>query len=1088
MAFYTDSITLLKRADGSNTNPSRTPSTEIPNGDLKPWRIRLQMVHHGVSEVNKGSIILRMDENKTFINTGPILTDEEAKNKYIIEAKISQTIGGSTNTGKTFQFQIKSCSIDVDQNQGSTITLELVEIQIRMKEAFTGARHMYYTPEKEFTSRLLEFNNYQGTNNSINSPSVSVLYSACSADDISTCNGQSKIALPKTDNLKQHYTPAGLETYHDLLIDVISKLSNESSVGGVFTDFYFDFETTSATNTMLVIAEEYGSQDTGITLDPKAIDTIDATETQQASINHVNFKNHVILKGNSSSGSLPTEFMRYVSELEHAKIRPEWSSSNSYVVGQQVKTITTVTGVSAKVVRFFECIQTRSATSTKPDQDHTYWKEDFNNIPKYDKYGRYSEDDIVYFNPSNEIRYYRAKRRISRISLRALRKTSPLNVNSYDPDTQPNDWEDLSSSGAQQIVPSRSTTNFTEWIHPSPWTDDLIAWEKNLAGLGGGLPEASGNYVGFAQDWNITRQTHGHGDYTNYHKQITAKMVSKMGINNPASDLDTSHRERYDGQRVIVGTNPQGVFSGYANRIAEWVQNPNDGSASWFFSDAPQTNDTITNMDNGKLYKWSGSAWEVAWEIQDDFGENKPAPFHLVYDLYKVHSPDGLPNGGIEYRYAWDKNNGSGKTYGINNRGAWLNFWFPFPRYDVSSSQRLGFLYGGNGSSGADGSDTKNCYLSTFNMTTDRTGDTIGWNNGTKSEDMGKINAIQFYCKVGFWNAGISNNYMDANHSDAWNGYFEDLSMSADTTKKVTGDSMGQIPMLFWAVDKFDRIWFSEFKLRRNDEWDLVTVPFGHMSGGGTKNLYFGKWNRLPEILGYKLTFLDFTLKEMEHTGAKFDWVYVKGFGIMTKMGYNTDLGLYTGGTTAFMDQLGQTVAQIGNEVYNFGLDTASIFTFFKDIAFGDGTSNSGIELHNGNSLINWTTIAMAGLHLKKELFVVSDNPDGTGNPIAGARTSIVHRSDEFDYVNAKISANAKRARSSFYPQQWIMRTIGDVRMKFGQSFKVKGDRVPNKETGQDFIRMVCKSVTHTIDHTGYHMDIVGQKKFTTRGDDNIWQ
>ena len=108
--YYDDSITLLKRTDGSNTNPSRTPSTEIPNGDLKPWRVRMTLTNHGISEFNRGQIILRMDENKTFINTGPILTDENAKNKYIVECKITQSISGSDVTGKTFQFQINDYS------------------------------------------------------------------------------------------------------------------------------------------------------------------------------------------------------------------------------------------------------------------------------------------------------------------------------------------------------------------------------------------------------------------------------------------------------------------------------------------------------------------------------------------------------------------------------------------------------------------------------------------------------------------------------------------------------------------------------------------------------------------------------------------------------------------------------------------------------------------------------------------------------------------------------------------------------------------------------------------------------------------
>ena len=144
---------------GTNSQISRTPASALTSsmtgtttGDLKPWRIRMELTHHGISEFNRGTIILRMDENKTFINTGPILTNESAKNNYIIECKISQTISGSNVDGKTFQFQIKGCSIDVDKHKGSIIILHLVEIQVRLSEAVTTKRNLYQQPDDEFVT------------------------------------------------------------------------------------------------------------------------------------------------------------------------------------------------------------------------------------------------------------------------------------------------------------------------------------------------------------------------------------------------------------------------------------------------------------------------------------------------------------------------------------------------------------------------------------------------------------------------------------------------------------------------------------------------------------------------------------------------------------------------------------------------------------------------------------------------------------------------------------------------------------------------------------------------------------------------
>jgi hypothetical protein len=409
---------------GTNSNINRTPASELTSamtgttiGDMKPWRIRLELTHHGISEFNRGTLILRMDENKTFINTGPILTDADAKNKYIIECKISQTIGGSNVDGKTFQFQIKGCSIDVDKHKGSIIMLELVEIQVRLSESITSKRHMFITPTNEFSRRLLDFNWFQNSKYEAGSPNVNMIFSACGEDEFSDCTGDKKLALPKTDNLKQNYTPVGLETFHELLIDCVKRLSNEETVGGIFTDFYFDFDpVTDATNTMKCFAEEFGGIDSGITLDPKAIDTIDATKSQQASITHVKFKNHVLVKGSKSGGTLPMEECRYTSRLEHAMVRPTWSASTAYIKDKQVKVVTTFTGTSItdwtareqSVVRYYRCIQNRSATSTTPDQDTSYWQEDFVNITPFDKYGRYDLDDVVYFKVGSTVKFYRA--------------------------------------------------------------------------------------------------------------------------------------------------------------------------------------------------------------------------------------------------------------------------------------------------------------------------------------------------------------------------------------------------------------------------------------------------------------------------------------------------------------------------------------------------------------------------------------------------------------------------------------------------------------------------------------------------------
>ena len=124
-------------------------------------------------------------------------------------------------------------------------------------------------------------------------------------------------------------------------------------------------------------------------------------------------------------------------------------------------------------------------------------------------------------------------------------------------------------------------------------------------------------------------------------------------------------------------------------------------------------------------------------------------------------------------------------------------------------------------------------------------------------------------------------------------------------------------------------------------------------------------------------------------------------------------------------------------------------------------------------------------------------------------------------------SETAKKARKKFVPQQWHIRSHGDVRMRLGKKFKITGKRVPEnpdlyntwyptgsntnyavgtkvKRTvgGVDTVfesikypnqakipesqptywinltESVCQQVVHTIDSSGYTMAVTGVRKF----------
>ena len=86
--------------------------------------------------------------------------------------------------------------------------------------------------------------------------------------------------------------------------------------------------------------------------------------------------------------------------------------------------------------------------------------------------------------------------------------------------------------------------------------------------------------------------------------------------------------------------------------------------------------------------------------------------------------------------------------------------------------------------------------------------------------------------------------------------------MFQDSAGNYLVEGVKEVPLTFWIVDKFDRVWYHKFKLRRNNQWDDVSIPIGDMA---QNSLFFGRWDELGELIqGVPLTQFDYTLKEKE--------------------------------------------------------------------------------------------------------------------------------------------------------------------------------------------------------------------------------
>ena len=1025
----TNATQLLTLLDRTQTN--RTTSTDLPfsvtgtaNGDLMPWFVSIVVRHTTLQgRITNAELRLKLDINNRFVTSTPILIDEFAKNKYLIEWVASQ----NGNLSKVFVFQITNVATDIDKSNGMIVTISLTEQWVRLKESLSSIEHRFTTPYVSFIKRLDEFSNFQG------SSGVQVL-------------DNTSIDLPSTENLKQNYDPQAPTPILDLMQDVLDRLGDPNVSGGVFDDYYFDFEPavsgTQKTRLLKTIAKVFGEDDSGIILDPKSLDTVDAVTEQTNITNNNSFKNHVILRCGARDGTLPMEHARFASKFLHAAGskgnftgRPIWSPDVQYLKGNQTKMTFNYGGI--KIVRFFECVSSLATAGPNPAPytDTSHWQEDFTNIPKYSRQGRYMTGDIVYQIVGSTVKYFIC---IADYLTPDVNTTAP---SSADPNTNPTNW-----FGLNPTVPNRSTTGFVNYVALSPWTEEIDAWERNLAGRSNATVTGSADsFVGYACDWNVTRDTYDNTDVTNQYDTINIKMINMFGITN---DSSIPTRELYHGYRVTIGGTPTGqlatdfnagvtagIYSGTANnRIAEY--DASTSTAVWRFSRVPTTNDTIVDYGNAKIRKWNGSSWEVVWDINHQNGSgaydsrDKPTPFHLVGNILRTRGATGIPASAIEWRYrtpsefeSFDFQNHRNNSFGV-----WMNFWFPFPKEDVNGTDKtVGYLYGGN----AVTNDLRMCSLNTVNYTLDRKGKKIGWNNGLDSEDLGRITGIAFKLKVGFFNQPYhANNHLDPKEFD---------SLVANSTAVV---GMSSIPMIFWAVDIFDRVWYTKFNLRANNQWENVIIPFGELA---PQNLHIARWDELTDFLGYRITFNAFTIKEKEYSGIAFNWRFVKGWGMFWSGSYDPQWGFYRNDKD-FFKSLYNVLYQLANDLTD-------------DAILGD-------------KLIYSSSIAIDELRFVKELIVNSDDV-----VVSDPRTTIENKLEEFDYENAKKIALGKKKRLSFFPQTWHVRTHGDVRMRVGERFKVVGNQVPNGE-----VEMVCAEVTHIINHEGYFMEVVGQRKFTKEG------
>jgi len=985
-AFYQEELLLL---DKNLDAPTTITDGQVINGDLAPFRHRIELVNTGNQKQNNGILILRIPHDGTFVTKEPILIDETAKDDYIIQAKIKQDRdqdGVYETEGKLYRFIIGQPTIIEDVHEGVTLKLNLIPLEYKVKETMDSERLTitdsertpFVTPQGAFVRRAIAYNEIKGIDN----PQL-----------LFTTGVGGSINLPNKDSLKQEWRPFAPVLTHDLFREIIERLSLPGVGGGVFTDFFFDYDPHPlSTKTINLKAEAVGTTDRGIIIDPLLVTPSDSEKDKTINIDLIKFKNNVVLECSPRGGSLPMEHARFASQKEHGRFRSQWNPIVTYIVDEndQIQVGDPILGT-----RYFTALFDN--TNNDPlGVGQTTWFEDFVLIPQFNIFTEYKEGQIVTTIDGSFYRFWKANTLIPKGGFAPLPSSLV--------------WDDLSTKD----IPVNQRAEFFSY---TPWTSDLPAMRASLFGVRpGSATETALTNIGYSAvvpDFNYVRANFDRVQADNRFEQITFKDVIRF-VNN--SNVITVG-ERHLGARFLINGVGAGLFTGHNNQIAEWIgADFPSGSMSindWAFSNSPVDGDMIIDQDTARIWTFNGTVWEIQWDVitNNIVPITKPhgdaqfsSPLHICKNLNLVEGASGIPGQAFELTYDWLDIGGASER-NLNSRGAWFFMQFPFPKIETFGRD-IGDKY-------------KNPVLDTSNLTYNSKGQT-GWNRGLDSEDLGRIQRLNMKIRLSLY---------------ASNLFFL-------TTNLAIGYS--DMPMKAFAVDIFDRVWFTDFKLRRNGEYSSIKLGFGETA---PQQLHHYRVDELLELFGILLPF-DFFLQQKEWTGIEFDWRFVKSWGVFYTGGYGVNSQYIAG---QILDYISNIAGQVASQLA-YHIITTLTFT----------------EIPLENSIIKLAKIAIDELHFEKQLYANSDD-----SHVPDARTELDHFISEVDYLNSKSRARASRGRKKFVNQAWFMKAHGDVRARFGEKFTASGLRVPGGT--QD---LIFNEVKHIIDSDGYFLEFTGVRKF----------
>ena len=1023
--FFDTDIFLIDRDAGTFSAVDIEGDT---TGNLTPYRLS-STFNDVINEATKNGTLTLRGINGLFDTQEPILTDERAKAKYLIEARIRQDwrndpadTTDTTGNGTPFRFEISTTQTVT--GKGIHVTLTLTQVDVRTSEFLDSEQIRLATPKESFERRLTTFNNGRDS----------------TADDTIeiTINDNE---LPDDDRLRQDWLPTEPTTTKRLMAEIIRRVSSPVVIGSGNEDWYYEVRSTAFKGTPKefdIDIKRFGGDSTAVPDIVVDVDTSEAAVKAKSAgteiignFDNKRYKNILIGKGRKGAHTYPMDFTRAASDITHAKISSAWVDATSghefregdyvFYLNTYLKCNNTHTKDTTQVPRStgnpnWDQVIPRHAGTSPWTEDEDWWTDNMSPFSSTN-HGGSNSDYVGFFHDMNIVR------------------------KGYDTDNPLDEFENVSVKDVEgeQSAPPSSPKHSQRWIVGDSATGDWSGEDHKIA-----------QWDATIDDWRFSDSPMVDGSTT----PITADIVHDRGTGRVLRWNGTAwvsaHDLKAEGNLINVFTGsgfntskPSPFFQveGISHNIPD---SPNVDS------DRPSSgiNARDGNQDRPIFFKFN---WNAFPDDADDFRSLLNGAFQIL-GPFVAFLGIGVNVLGQSISDFYDDVSQTIASFlagltGNTEAEEESNLEDDFGRSDGSfknrNSRRFGFSVTAPFGSG-DGR-INDSIIDMVNLTHSMQEgeflgtDGVGWNTD-HSEDLGNAHALRLWAFLRHEN-------------------FKD--------QEING--IANVKMIAWFRDNADRVVFRVVTIRAHNAWQEIVIPCGD---GADMEQFDSRIDEFFAAFGYTFPY-NFYIKERELTGALFNWRFVRGFGMFNAESYSGNF-IYTAGQDAFLKIFVEHAMQymVKNPAVLTGglIDVERVITDHVYLGLDDMhfVKDAYVQFKSG---ANWRGSEVS--------------PDETGDSILvdpddNPRAAMINITNQFDYTNMKDMLRRQLSRFQYHPERQVVECRGDVRVRPGRTFRLIKQKVRDgattTENAGDFVPLSVSHITSGTD--GYKCLIDAIRKY----------